>query len=124
MSPADGGRDPRGDFQGLPAELIEQSIAESTLILPLEAALVAVRLRAEQGIRLESWEGWVRLPDGGRAKSLSHGGSFALPRDTAAAAGRASDAMKHAQERWNRDPEYPNATLFFGLTFARPEVPA
>lgn len=94
------------------------------LILPLAAALRVVALGAEQGRRLESWEGWVQLPDGGRAKSLAHGGSFALPREAAAAAQRASDAMRSAQVRWDRDPEYANAKLFFGLTFAKPETPA
>jgi hypothetical protein len=117
-------RVPRKDIDWLPAELASQSIAETMLILPLDAALRVVAVGAEQGRRLESWEGWVQLPDGGRAKSLAHSGSFALPRDAAAAAKRASDAMRSAQERWDRDPEYVNAKLFFGLTFARPESPA
>lgn len=57
------------------------------------------------------------MRDGSRAKSLSHAGSFALPRDVQRAADAARDGMQRAQTRWDRNPEYPNATLYFGLTF-------
>lgn len=57
------------------------------------------------------------MRDGGRARSLAHGGSFALPRDPQRAAEVAGSAMRRAQDRWNRDPEYPGAQLYFGLAF-------
>ena len=59
------------------------------------------------------------MRDGGRARSLAHSGSFALPGEAQRAADAARTGMQHAQARWDRDPEYPNATLYFGLTFAR-----
>jgi len=71
------------------------------------------------GARVENWEGWLRLHDGSRVKSLEHGGSFALARDAARAAQQASDAIKRAQARFDRAPEYPDAKLYFGLTFAK-----
>ena len=106
------------DPGALPPGLAEQSLSRTSIILPLDAALEALTLLTADGRCLENWEGWVRLPDGGRAKSLSHGGSFALPRDAPRAAERATEAMRRAQAKWNRDPEYPGGTLYFGLTFA------
>jgi hypothetical protein len=80
---------------GLPPELAKQSISQASLVLPLDAALQAIALLTQNGRRLEQWEGWVRLRDGSRTKSLTHGGSFAL----------------------SNDPDYPGAELYFGLTF-------
>jgi hypothetical protein len=59
----------------------------------------------------------VKLRDGSRAKSLAHGGSFALSRDPARAAEAATAAIRRAQSQWDRSPEYPGTALYFGLTF-------
>lgn len=59
------------------------------------------------------------MRDGGRAKSLAHTGSFALAADPQRAAARARDGMQRSQERWDRNPEYPGALLYFGLSFGR-----
>ena len=109
------------DLEALPPELGKQSLSSASIILPLDGAIRAIAYLTERGKRLEQWEGWVRLPDGGRAKSLSHGGSFALSRDPARAAEVAGTAMRRAAEYWARNPEYPNAELCFGLTFGSPE---
>ena len=69
------------------------------------------------GRRIESWEGWVKMRDGGRTRSLAHAGSFALPREPERAAQVAREGMQAAQTHWNRNPEYPGATLHFALTF-------
>lgn len=115
-----GGGDPRGtnaDLAALPPELAKQSISPTTLMLPLAAAVEAIAHLTRQGRRLDSWEGWVKLHDGTRAKSLAHGGSFALSRDPARAAASATEAIKKAQIFWERNPEYPAAELYFALTF-------
>jgi hypothetical protein len=115
-----GSGDPRSsnaDLAALPPELAKQSIAQGTVILPLDAALAAIAHLTQHGRRLESWEGWVRFRDGTRAKSLSHGGSFALSRDPARAAEIASAAIKRAKGLWDRNPEYPDAALYYGLYF-------
>ncbi len=91
-------------------------------ILPFDAALKEIADRAQRGVRIENWEGWVNFPDGMRAKSLSVSGSFALPSDPARAAATATDAIHKAHARWQRDPEYPGAELLFGLTFAEPSA--
>lgn len=101
----------------LPPELARQSLSQSVIILPLDAALEAIAHLTGTGHRLESWEGWVKLRDGSRAKSLTHGGSFALSRDPARAAESASSAMRRAREYWQRNPEYPGCELYYGLTF-------
>ena len=88
------------------------------LVLSFEAALKAIAEHAEQGRLLESWEGWVKFRDGTKAKSLSYGGSFALPRDVGRAAATAKSGIERAQAHWARDPEYPGAELWFGLSFA------
>jgi hypothetical protein len=87
------------------------------LILPFDAALKEIAERAERGVRLENWEGWVHFQNGMRAKSLSVSGSFALSRDAARAAAAATSAIQQARAKWQRDPEYPGAELLFGLTF-------
>ena len=102
----------------LPQELVSQSISSSAIILPLDVALAAIAHMAQQGRRLENWEGWVKLRDGGRTRSLQHAGSFALARDVARAAETATAGIRRAAEHWARNPEYPGAELFFGLTFA------
>jgi len=69
---------------------------------------------------VETWEGWVKMRDGGRARSLAHAGSFALPKDPERAAVGAREGMDASRARWERDPEYPGAELYFALTFAPP----
>ena len=106
----------------LPPELAKQSLSPSAIILPFDAALAAIAHLTSSGRRLENWEGWVRLRDGNRTKSLTHGGSFALSRDPARAADTATAAMRRALDHWQRSPEYPGAELYFGLTFATPDA--
>jgi len=89
-------------------------------MLPQAAAIAAIAHLTQQGRRLESWEGWVKLRDGTRAKSLTHSGSFALSHDAARAATIATEAIKKAQIFWERNPEYPGAELYFALTFGAP----
>lgn len=115
-----GSGDPRGlsaDLTALPPELAKLSIAQGSVILPHDAALQAIAYLTQNGRCLESWEGWVKLRDGNRAKSLNHGGSFALSRDPARAAEAATTAIRRAQSYWDRNPEYPGAVLYFSLTF-------
>jgi hypothetical protein len=112
--------DPRGISAdlALPPELSKLSISPTVAILPFDAALEAIAYITKHGKRLESWEGWVKLREGGRAKSLTHGGSFALSRDPARAAEVATTAIRKAHEYWQRNPEYPGAELYFGLYVA------
>jgi hypothetical protein len=106
-----------GDLSALPAEIASQSLSRGSIILPVDAALRAIAFLAGRGRRLENWEGWVKMRDGGRAKSLAHSGSFALPGDPARAAEAATRGIEQSRDRWNRDPEYPGATLYVELTF-------
>ena len=101
----------------LPEQLAQQSLSRESIILPYDAALAAIDAMLAAGWRLTNWEGWVRLRDGGRAKSLTHGGSFALATDPLRAAETAKAGMARARDRWLRDPEYPSAELCYGLTF-------
>ena len=105
------------DLAALPADLAAQSISRAMIMLPHDAALAAIVHLTQHGRRLENWEGWVRLRDGSRAKSLTHSGSFALSRDAARAAETASAAIRKAKAAWDRNPEFPGAELYFGLTF-------
>ena len=105
------------DLAALPPELSKQSLSRAVIILPLDGALQAIEILTQRGRRLENWEGWVRLRDGGRAKSLSHSGSFALSRDPKRAAETAQASMRKAKASWERNPEYRGGELYFGLTF-------
>ena len=120
MDPGSDARERARGLATLPPDLAQQSLSRTAIILPLAAAIAAVEQLAGQGHRLESWEGWVRMRDGARAKSLAHTGSFALPREPARAATSAIEGMKRADATWQRNPEYPGAQLFYGLTFDAP----
>jgi hypothetical protein len=109
--------DSAADVAALPPELAGRSLTTSRVTLSLPDAVRAIEHLAANGRRLQSWEGWVRMRDGSRARSLTHAGSFALPRDAGRAVEVARTGMERAQARWDRDPEYPNAQLFFALTF-------
>jgi hypothetical protein len=116
-----GGGDPRGssaDLDALPPELAKQSLSRATIILPFDAALAAIDALTANGRCIENWEGWVRFRDGTRAKSLSHGGSFALPSDPKRAAETATAGIRRACATWQRNPEYPGAELFYALSFS------
>lgn len=120
--PDTAGSDPRersADHAALPPALADASLSDQALILPFDAAIAAIDHLTSDGRRIENWEGWVRMRDGGRAKSLTYGGSFALPSDPARAADTAKAGITSAHERWQRNPEYAGAKLYFGLTFAR-----
>jgi hypothetical protein len=117
-----GGGDPRessADHDALPPAIARQSLSARALILPYDAAVVAIDQLTAAGRRLENWEGWVKLRDGARTKSLTHGGSFALPSQPARAAETGKAGMARAREHWQRNPEYPGAELYFGLTFTQ-----
>ena len=79
-------------------------------------ALAALDHLERAGLRVESWEGWVRLADGTRTKSLAHQGTFALPLDAAASVSAARDMIGQAQRRWDRTPEYAGGELYFKIT--------
>jgi hypothetical protein len=93
----------------LPDELAARSLSKHDVVMRHDDALAALDHLDHAGLRIESWEGWVRLVDGTRTKSLMHQGSFALPLD-------ASESIVQAQRRWDRAPEYNGGELYFKLT--------
>ena len=118
---AGAGGDPRSesaDLAALSPDLRDQSLSRTQIILPFEGATRALRELTAAGFRVDRWEGWVKMRDGGRARSLAFGGSFALPRDATRAADIATQGMSRARDRWQRDPEYPGAELYFALAFS------
>lgn len=82
-------------------------------MLRLDDAVQAVERLCAQGRRIDTWEGWVQFADGGRTHSLQHQGSFVLPATVPAAAQQAIKEMRDAQRRWDRNAEYPGASLYF-----------
>lgn len=106
------------DLSLLPQDLASRSLSTRDIVLLFDDAERAIEHLTRSGRRLEAWEGWVRFTDGGRTKSLRHPGSFVLPTDGSRAAAAALESMRKTQQTWNRDPEYPGATLYFCLTVA------
>ena len=100
----------------LPDELAARSLSKQDVVMRHDDALAALDHLGRAGLRIESWEGWVRLADGTRTKSLMHQGSFALPLDAAASVTTAREMITQAQQRWDRAPEYPGGALYFKLT--------
>jgi hypothetical protein len=109
---------PPDDLALLPADLAARSRSTQEIALAGDDALHAVEHLARAGRRIETWEGWVWFPDGGRTRSLAHPGPFALPMDPERAAAVARDGMAQAAAAWARSPEYPGATLTFYLVVA------
>ena len=120
MPPADGSSRHYTDaaLAALPPELAARSLSTGRVLMPRTAVLEALDILAAQGRVLESWDVWMVLPNGSRVKSLSHGGSFALPREPKRAAEKARAGIEATQARWDRDPEYPTAVLHFALNYA------
>ena len=106
------------DLALLPPELRERSRSAHDIVLEGEDALRAVDHLAASGHRIEGWEGWVWLADGGRTRSLAHPGPFALPMDPDRAAVIAREGIERAVAAWARRAEYPGATLAFCLMVA------
>jgi hypothetical protein len=100
----------------LPAELAARSLSRQEVVLRHEDALAALDHLERAALRVESWEGWVRLADGTRTKSLTHQGTFALPLDATASVRTTRDMIEQAQRRWNRAPEYVGGELYFKIT--------
>jgi hypothetical protein len=100
----------------LPDELAARSLSKQDVVMRHDDAVVALDHLGRAGLRIESWEGWVRLADGTRTKSLMHQGSFALPLDGPASIDAAREMIEQAQRRWDRSPEYPGGELYFKLT--------
>lgn len=107
---------PSSNLAILPDELAARSLSKQDVVMRHDDALAALAHLGRAGLRIESWEGWVRLADGTRTKSLMHQGSFALPLDPPASIDAARDMISQAQRRWDRSPEYPGADLYFKLT--------
>jgi hypothetical protein len=106
------------DLSLLPQDLATRSLSTREIVLLASDAERAIDHLTKSGRRLEAWEGWVRFSDGGRTKSLRHPGSFVLPTDAARAASAALESIRKTQQTWDRDPEYPGATLYYCLTVA------
>jgi hypothetical protein len=100
----------------LPDDLAARSLSKHDVVMRHDDALAALDHLGRAGLRIESWEGWVRLADGTRTKSLMHQGSFALPLDVAASITSAREMISQAQRRWDRTPEYQGGELYFKLT--------
>jgi hypothetical protein len=100
----------------LPAELAARSLSRQEVVLRYDDAVAALDHLERAGLRVESWEGWVRLADGTRTTSLAHQGTFALPLDAAASVAEAREMIGQAQRRWDRSPEYAGGELYFKIT--------
>lgn len=103
------------DVDLLPPELAARSLSTESIILPPEDLAPALEHARAAGRRVIAWEGWVKLPDGGRTRSLAHPGSFVLPLDGARAAETVQEQVGRAVETWARRPEYPGASLYVAL---------
>lgn len=107
-----------GKLALLSPELAGRSLSATELAFGLADAELALGELAAAGHRVTAWDCWVAWPEGARARSLAHQGSFALPLDVARAAEAARDGMRRVQERWNRSSEYPGTTVYFTIELA------
>lgn len=106
------------DLALLPDALAARSRSRHGIELDGDDALAAVAHLAAAGHRVETWEGWIHLPGGGRTRSLLHPGPFALSMDPVRAAEVAREGIQRAVAAWTRAPEYDRAALSFGILVA------
>lgn len=109
---------PASALELLPPDLAARSLSRRDIVLARADADAAIAHLAAAGRRIESWEGWVRMPTGSMTRSIVHSGTFALPMDVAKAAEQAAAGIAAAQARWDARPEYEGAELWYGLTVA------
>jgi hypothetical protein len=107
------------DLSLLPSELAARSLSTNEIVLRQADVDAAIEHLVASGQRIESWEGVVSFPGGGRAKSLEHAGTFVLPSDPTRSGTAAREQIAQAQARWDRRPEYPGSTLYFRLTISK-----
>lgn len=102
----------------LTPELAGRTQSAHELAFLLDDAELAVRQFVAAGQRVTAWDCWVRFNSGARARSLAHSGSFALPLDVGRAGEAVIKGMRREQEKWDRSPEHPEATLYFTIELA------
>jgi hypothetical protein len=115
------------DLGLVPSHLAAASLTDRELVLPYRDALQAIDHLVAGGHAVFCWEGWLRYPDGSHGHSARHQGMMEITRGPdegfAAFARRAAEAVRStltkSQEEWNKNPEVPNATLYFCLSVER-----
>ena len=98
------------------SELQAKSASDRELVLPLAAALEALRLFEQAGTYALGWEGWLRYPDGRLGHSAKHQGTafeLASPVEQHAWLSR---TMLQSQTEHDAHPEVPGSELLFCIT--------
>ncbi len=110
----------------VPQPILQLSLSESELVLPLNKAVEAIDHLAKEGFVILCWEGWLRYADGAVGHSLSHQGSREIRRHQGESWKDFSQRAKNSfflsasksLEAFTLKPENPGAQLYFGLTFS------
>ena len=99
------------------SRLQAKSVSDRELVLPLAAALEALRLFEQHGTVVLGWEGWLRYPDGRLGHSAKHQGTAS---EQFAAHSQhyvwLSRTMQLSQAEHDASPEVPDSELFFCIT--------
>ena len=112
------------DLNLLPPRLAAASLSQREIVLTYADALQAIEHLAAGGHAVFCWEGWLRYGDGACGHSARHQGMVEVTRDphatfaafAARAAAAVRETMAKSQEEWNREPEVPDAVLYFCLS--------
>lgn len=110
----------------VPQSILQLSLSERELVLPLNTAVEAIDHLEKEGFLILCWEGWLRYADGAVGHSLSHQGTREIRRlqgeswaefSQRAKASFLASATK-SLEAFTQKPENPGAQLYFGLSFS------
>ncbi len=109
----------------MPQNILQLSLSEEELVLPLTTAIEAIDLLEKEGFLVLCWEGWLLYADGAVGHSLSHQGSREIrrlpdetwPDYTKRAKNSFILSASKSLESFTLKPENPGAQLYFGLVF-------
>lgn len=110
----------------VPQRILQLSLSEDELVLPLNAAVEAIEILEKEGFLVLCWEGWLRYADGAVGHSLSYQGTREIRRRPDESwtdfSIRARHSFVHSAseclQSFTAKPENPGAQLYFCLVFA------
>ncbi|MDH3975368.1 MAG: hypothetical protein OEV42_13890 [Deltaproteobacteria bacterium] len=104
-------------FKLLPQEIIEKSISQREIVVPLEDALRVVDIMESKGILILGWEGWVKTEDGRVGHGSAPQGTVSLEEYSVNEAAKiCRETIKEDAAEWKKENIGTSEKLHFCIT--------
>ena len=104
-------------FEFLPQEIIEKSISQREIVVPLEEALRVVDIMENRGVLILGWEGWVKTEDDRVGHGSAPQGTVSLENySVKEAAEICRKTMKEDAAEWESENADSSEELHFCIT--------